>query len=194
MRSLTYFVATTIDGFICAPDGSFDFFPLAEDTGQFHCEEYPETVPTVIREQAGITDAPNRHFDAILQGRGSYQVALDEGVTSPYGHVQQYVYSRTLAQDGDPAVTVIDTDPCDHVRQLKQEPSPLGLCLVGGGAIAGALMPEIDELLIKRYPVVAGAGKPLFDTSFTPQQFERQWSRSFDSGADYTLFRRITLG
>lgn len=103
------------------------------------------------------------------------------------------MYSRSLSKDVDPAVSVVDTDPLDHVRQLKQESSPLGLCLVGGAAIAGTLLPEIDELLIKRYPVIAGAGKPLFDTSFAPQEFERRWSRPFDSGADYTLFRKVTL-
>ena len=192
IRTLTYFAATTIDGFVCGPDGSYDFFPFDADTTEFVTAEYPETLPTVVREQLGIAAAPNRHFDAVLQGRGSYQIALDEQITSPYGHAHQYVYSRSLPTNVDPAVTVVDTDPLEHVRRLKQQPSPLGLCLLGGADIAGVLLPEIDELMIKRYPVIAGDGKPLFGTSFAPLGFRPSWSRTFDSGADYTLFRRVT--
>jgi len=191
MRSLTYYAATTVDGFVCGPDGSYDFFPIDADTTEFTTAEYPETVPTVARVGLGIDDAANRHFDTILQGAGSYRIALAEGVTSPYGHAHQYVYSRSIPTAVDPAVTVVADDPLDHVRGLKGQASDLGLCLVGGSAIAGVLLPEIDELLVKRYPVVAGTGKPLFGATFAPRRFERLWSHAFDSGADYTLYRRI---
>ncbi|RKS04594.1 dihydrofolate reductase [Nocardiopsis sp. Huas11] len=189
MRTLTYFVAVSLDGFVCAPDGSFDFFPNADDCGEFLLREYPELVPTHIRARIGL-DRPNQTFDTMLQGRGSYQVALDEGITSPYAHMRQYVLSRTLAKDTDPDVTVVDSDPLALVRELKREESDLDLCLVGGPTAAGALLPEIDELMIKRYPVIAGAGRPFFDGAFAPAAFERVRSTVFDSGADYTLFRR----
>lgn len=189
MRKLTYFVATTIDGFVGGPDGSFDFFPFEPDTQELVTTEYPETLPTAVRKQLGIDTRENRHFDAILQGKVSYQIALDEGVTSPYAHAKQYVFSRSLRADLDPAVTIVGADPSEYVRELKQEPG-LGLCLIGGSRIAGALLPEVDELLIKRYPVLAGSGLPLFATGFDPSRFERTWSHSFDSGADYTLFQR----
>lgn len=190
MRSLTYYVASTLDGFICGPDGSYDFFPFAPDTQEFTTTEYPETLPTVVRINLGINDAENRHFDSILQGSGSYQIALDAGLTSPYAHARQYVFSSKLPEDTDPSVTVVREDPCEYVRRLKDEPSPLGLCLLGGSAIAGALLPVIDEVVIKRYPVLAGSGLPMFKTGFDPHSFERVWSHSFDSGADYSLFRR----
>ncbi|WP_152364587.1 dihydrofolate reductase family protein [Microlunatus speluncae] len=193
MRTLTYFVATTIDGFCCGPDGSFDFFPFEPDTQELVSNRFPETLPAAVRAMLGIDDAENQQYDAILQGKGSYQIALDEGVTSPYPHAKQYVFSTSLAADLDPAVTVVGTDPCDYVRGLKQEPG-LGLCLLGGPGIAGVLLPEIDELMIKRYPIIAGHGKPLFATGFDPQGFTRAWSHSFDSGADYTLFRRVGQG
>lgn len=190
MRTLTYYVAATADGFICGPDGGFDFFPLAEDVMEYGVREFPETIPTHVREQVGI-DVPNRRFDTLLQGRVSYQVALDEGITSPYAHLRQYVYSTTLPADVDPAVTVVSGDPCASVRSLKKEEGGLGICLIGGSRLAGALLPEIDELLVKRYPVVAGAGLPVFAGDFAPAPFERVTTTTFDSGADFTVFRRV---
>ena len=190
MRTLTYVVAVSLDGFVCAPDGSFDFFPDGVgDTGEFTFRELPELIPTHLREHFGI-DALNKRFDTMLQGRGSYQVALDVGITRPYAHMREYVFSHTLPQDVDPHVTVVSTDPVATVRELKREENGLDVCLVGGPTIAGALLPEIDEILLKRYPVVAGAGKPVFHGAFTPTAFERARSIVFDSGADYTFFTR----
>lgn len=191
MPSLTYFVAITLDGFVCAPDGSFDLFPVGQpDNTAYHVDEYPELVPTAARTHLGI-EAPNRHFDTMLQGRGSYEVALREGTTSPYGHMREIVFSRTLPADVDANVTVVAGDPIEAVRTLKAEDGPLGICLVGGPTIAAALLPEIDAMLLKRYAVVAGAGKPLFDgASFAPSTFTRVESTTFHDGSDYTLYRR----
>lgn len=198
MRTLTYFVAVSLDGYVCAPDGSFDFFPVSDptgalgDNGEFHVSEYPELLPTVARKALGV-DAPNKRFDTMLQGRGSYQVGLDAGLTSPYGHMREYVFSRTLPADIDPDVTVVAADPLDTVRELKREDRPLDICTVGGPTLAGYLLPEIDELMVKRYPVVAGAGKSFFEgAAFDPTAFERRGSTVFENGSDYTLYRRRT--
>jgi dihydrofolate reductase len=188
MRELTYFVATTADGFIGAPDGSADFLVPAGDVLEYIGSEYPETVPSHLRDRVGVT-AANRHFDTVLQGRVSYQIALDAGITSPYAHARQFVFSRSLPTNLEPAVTIVASDPVETVRSLKAE-AGLGLCLIGGARLAGALLPEIDQLLVKRYPVVAGAGLPMFAAEFAPAAFERVDVRTFDSGADFTRFRR----
>ena len=130
-------------------------------------------MPTHVRAHFGL-DAPNSRFDTMLQGRGSYELALREGITRPFAHMREFVFSRTLSADIDPTVTVVADDPLKTVRALKAEPGPLGICLVGGPSIAGLLLPEIDEILLKRYPVVAGSGKTLFEgAEYAPAAFER---------------------
>jgi dihydrofolate reductase len=106
MRELKYYVACTVDRFIARPDGSFDFF-LAEGehlTDLFAA--FPETVPAHLRDTLGVR-AGNRVFDAVLMGRRTYQVGLDVGVTSPYPHLRQYLFSRTLTASPDEEVEIV---------------------------------------------------------------------------------------
>ncbi|WP_229074645.1 dihydrofolate reductase family protein [Actinoplanes sp. DH11] len=168
MRKLVYFVASTIDGFIAAPDGSWDFLVISDDVTAFMTERYPETVPTHARAMLGV-DAPNRTIDTVLMGRLTYEPALREGVTSPYGHLRQVVFSRTLTST-DPAVEVVAGDPVEFVGKLRQEPGA-DIWLAGGGSLAGQLLPEVDELVIKLNPIVAGSGIPLVTRGFDPHRF-----------------------
>lgn len=189
MRTLTYVVGVTLDGYVCAEDGSIDFFP--EGDTDFHLREIPEIVPTHIRAQFGL-DVLNGRFDTMLQGRGSYELALREGITRPFAHMREYVFSRTLSADVEPTLTVVADDPLGAVRALKAESGPLGICLVGGPSIAGVLLPEIDEILLKRYPVIAGSGKSLFEgADFAPAVFARTNRHDIDGGGDYSLWRRV---
>ncbi|MCN9244646.1 dihydrofolate reductase family protein [Streptomyces sp. RY43-2] len=196
MRKLVYYVAVTLDGRIAGPSGEYDFFPGGgeQQTAAYFAwmnALYPETVPTAYRAAAGLTDSPNRRFDTIIQGLGSYRAALDVGITSPYAHLRQYVVSSTLEPDIDPAVTVVPSDPLAVVRELKREEgSGLDIWLCGGGKLAGTLLPEIDELLIKSYPVVAGAGVPAFDGAFDPTVFDVAERTAFPSGVTFTHLTR----
>ncbi|MCO6723008.1 dihydrofolate reductase, partial [Streptomyces sp. Vc714c-19] len=62
--------------------------------------------------------------------------------------------------------------------------------LCGGGKLAGALLSEIDELLIKSYPVIAGAGVPLVDGDFDPTLFDTAERTAFTNGVTLTRFTR----
>ncbi|AEY86024.1 MULTISPECIES: dihydrofolate reductase family protein [Streptomyces] len=183
MRKLTYFVAGTIDGFIAGPDGDYDFFSpyLTEDYLPHLTVDFPETLPTPARAALGVADAPNTHFDTVVMGRGTYEPGLAAGLTSPYAHLRQIVVSRSLGVSPDASVEVTTEDPVALVRRLKQEEG-LGVWLCGGGDLAGQLLPEIDELIVKQYPVVAGSGIPLFRAEFSPRAFKLTGSRVFDNG------------
>lgn len=121
-------------------------------------------------------------------GRATYEPGLKLGWTSPYAHLRQYVVSRTLVSP-DPAVTVVG-DPVALVRELKEQEG-MDIWLCGGGKLAAALRDEIDELIIKRNPLVIGSGIPLFDGPFTPTGFAPVSTRSFDSGLAITHFKKV---
>ncbi len=169
MRSLTYYVAASADGYIAGPDGQFDFFGFDSDLAAWIIEEYPETLPVHAREALGIADVDNRRFDTVVMGRLTYQPALDAGILSPYPHLHQVVFSTTLSP-GSNGVEVTGTDPLAHVRELKDSDGAGGIWLAGGGRLAAALRYEIDELVIKRNPIVLGAGIPLVAGSFAPNR------------------------
>ncbi|MEV6301852.1 dihydrofolate reductase family protein [Actinoplanes sp. NPDC051861] len=170
MRKLVYFVASTIDGFIAAPDGSWEFMGVPEDVVAFMTGQYPETVPTHVRAALGIGDLPNRVFDTVVMGRNTYEPALKEGITSPYAHLRQIVFSRALTGSPDRSVQIVAEDPVAFVGKLKREPGS-DIWLAGGGDLAGQLHSEIDELVLKVNPIVAGDGVRLAAHGFDPRRF-----------------------
>jgi dihydrofolate reductase len=163
MRTLTYLVAATLDGHIAEPGGADPtgtLFTVGPDYLDYAIANHPETLPTGAREALGVTD-PGTRFDTVLEGRRSYQLGLDAGITNAYAHLRHLVFSRTLTDSPDPGVEVVADDPVTTVRTLKAE-TGRGLWLVGGAALAGALYEEIDEIVVKINPVASGTGIPLF--------------------------------
>lgn len=192
MRRLVYYVATTLDGFIAAPDRGDptgqSFFPVTDDLIAFIVEHYPETLPGPAREAMAIAGT-GRHFDTVVEGRVSYEVGLAAGLTDAYPHLRHLVFSTTLAEVPDPRVELVRADPCGRVRELKAEEG-LDIWLVGGAKLAHALRPEIDRLVLKVNPTVIGAGVPLFDGPFEPQAFRLVGEVLLDAGVRVSTYDR----
>jgi dihydrofolate reductase len=189
LRKLVYYVGTSIDGYIAGPGAEVDFYPVSDQMAAWINARYPETVPTHIRRLAGLDGEPNRTFDTLVMGRGTYEPALEVRITSPYAHLRQYVVSRTLKID-DPTVEVESGDPIELVRRLKAEDTGMDVYLAGGGRLAACLLPEIDEIVVKCYPVVAGTGIPMFSGGFRPTGFTPARREHFDNGAQVTWLTR----
>lgn len=187
MRELTYYIAASLDGFIAAPDGGFRDFPMPPDVRGAMIEDQPDTVPTAYREAAGLADVPNRRYDTVLMGRGTYLVPVGQGNPNPYAHLRQYVFSSTL--EPNEHVEMVASDPAAFARGLKAE-AGLGIWLCGGGKLAAALIDEIDQIIVKRYPVVFGGGISLFDGAYRPTSFTLTENRAFESGAVVQTYRK----
>ena len=168
MRTLTYYVAGSVDGFIAHDDGTWGGFLTEGDHLVDLFADFPETipehlrdvVPDPLREALGPRGLTKR-FDAVLMGRATYQIGLDIGVTNPYPTLKQYVFSRTMTESPDAEVELVSDDAVAVVRALKQEAGK-GIWLCGGSQLATTLFSEIDELIVKLNPVVLGSGIPLF--------------------------------
>lgn len=181
MRTLTYFIAASVDGFIASPTDDVDFFPLPEEYLTHLKTEYPETLPTPGRQQLGVDDAPNKRFDTIVMGRGTFEPAIKAKLASPYAHLRQVIVSSTLSQSDYPEVEICSGDPAARVRELKAEDG-LGIYLAGGAKLAGALRDEIDEMIVKIYPIMLGAGVPVINTDFRVTSLRATGVRTFGSG------------
>ncbi|MFI7318487.1 dihydrofolate reductase family protein [Streptomyces venezuelae] len=193
MRKLVYFIAVSLDGFIAGPDGADPtgpdgFWPVAQDYVQHLATTYPETLPAPARDALGIT-AEGTHFDTVLEGRRTYGIGLDAGLTNAYPHLRHYVFSRTLTESPDPGVELVATDPVEKVRELKKEDGK-DIWLCGGGELAGVLRGEIDRLIVKFGPLTLGSGVPLFaqKTAFDPVLYERSDAVLLDSGTVFLTY------
>jgi dihydrofolate reductase len=188
MRELRYYVACTVDGFIARQDGSFDFFPTSGEHMTDLMAAFPETFPGHVRQALGI-DASNQCFDAVLMGRRTYDVGAQIGVTSPYPHLAQYLFSRTQRASPDQAVHLVSQDPVAFVQRLKQQ-SGKDIWLCGGGELATVLFPEINELILKVNPILLGGnGVPLFADEVPLTTLELVDSRRYSSGVQLQRYR-----
>lgn len=188
MRELVYYVAVSIDGYIAGPGGEFDAFLAEGDHREVINERFGETIPTDIAVAHGIPQDQGM-FDTVLMGWNTYAVGLPYGVTSPYRHLQQIVFSRSESAEGE-NLTVTDEDPVALVRGLKAQPGK-SIWLCGGGALAATLADEIDRLVLKRNPVLLGSGIPLFGSRpYTPELLEESGTTAFRSGVVLTEYVR----
>lgn len=134
-------------------------------------------------------DAEPQQFDTVVEGRRSYELGLAAGIPNAYAHLEHCVFSRALTASPDPGVRLVATDPVEKVRELKSRPGRK-IWSVGGAQLAAALRPEIDELITKLHPVVAGAGVPLFDGDFRPERFELVSADPHPSGIVHLTYRK----
>ena len=174
MSELVYYVAVSLDGFIAAPDGRYDAFPIELDHGEF-----TETLPGPALSILGIEPSNNR-FGSVIMGWNTYLPALDAGIDSPYPHLRQFVATRQ-ERNVPPEIT-LTSDPVRTVRDLKAE-GELDIYLSGGGELAGALIDEIDRLVVKRNSIAFGDGIPLFGNGpYRPVHFDLESARQLESG------------
>lgn len=147
MRTLTYDVAASRDGFIASTTGDVSAFPHEGD----HVDAYMGRLA---------------QYSTVVMGRATYTFGYAFGLEPgkrAYPHMDHHIASSTLSFGADAEVRVIDQSVLDAVRALKEaEGGPIYLC--GGGQLAGQLANAglIDRLIVKWAPVVLGSGIPLF--------------------------------
>lgn len=147
MHPIIYDVAVSADGFIAGPDGDVSQFP---HDGAI-VDDYHARLAT---------------YAHVLMGRGTYEFGYAYGLSpgaNPYPHAESIVISRTIALPESHEVRHWAGVSANDLNDLRARASgPIYLC--GGGKLAASLlaMGQIDQLRLKRAPVLLGGGTPLF--------------------------------
>ncbi|MBD2452251.1 dihydrofolate reductase [Nostoc sp. FACHB-152] len=191
MRELTYFVACSVDGYIAQIDGSHNgFSPDAKYFASLGAD-FPETFPSQFREVMGI-HAENKWFDVVLMGRKTYEVGLKDGITNPYSHMKQYVFSRSMLSSPDENVELVRENAVELVSHLKSETGK-GIWLCGGADLATKLFAQklIDRLILKINPFLMGSGIPLFSGVIGQTALELANSNIYENGVVLLDYRVI---
>ncbi|HTV02984.1 MAG TPA: dihydrofolate reductase family protein [Luteitalea sp.] len=144
-RRVRYQVAASLDGFIAAEDGSYDWIPMdpAIDFGALFAQ-----------------------FDTLLMGRKTYEtmLAYEGGVNEQgvYGK-ETFVFSRTLDTAAHPNVKVERGDIAAVVARLRQEAGRKDIWIFGGGDLFRQCIDLglVDSVEVAIVPVMLGSGIPL---------------------------------
>lgn len=182
MQKLTYYVACSVDGFIAHTDGSHDGFSQDDKYFADIFASFPETVPSHLRDVMGI-QTENKWFDVVLMGRKTYEIGLKDGVTSPYSHMKQYLFSRSIQESPDNNVELVSENAIELVKDLKSE-SGKGIWLCGGANLATTLFANnlVDRLILKLNPFLMGSGIPLFSEVIQQTALELISQKVYDNG------------
>lgn len=182
MRNLTYYVACSVDGYIAHLDGTFDGFLQSGDHLDALIQTFPETIPAHFRQVLGIK-AENQQFDTVLMGRKTYEVGLNEGITNPYPHLRQYLFSRSLSTSPDSQVELISENAIAHIQHLKAE-NGQDIWLCGGATLAATLFAHhlIDTLILKLNPFLMGSGIPLLSGVINQTALTLTQSQTYGNG------------
>jgi dihydrofolate reductase len=182
MREITYYVACSVDSFIAHTDGSHDGFSQDSEYFADLFASFPETVPSHLRDAMGI-HSENKCFDVVLMGRKTYEIGLKDGIASPYSHMKQYLFSRSIKVSPDQNVELVTEDAIELVTGLKGEAGK-GIWLCGGADLATTLFTNqlIDRLILKVNPFLMGAGIPLFAGAIEQTALELTNRKIYDNG------------
>lgn len=175
MRTLSLFIATSLDGYIAKPNDDLSFLKLVEKEG----EDYG---------YAAFTST----IDTIILGRKTYDWVLREIGTSHYDNGEREVYVVTRTKRPDVGKTKFYTGSLTElVQQLKNQNGKNIYC-DGGSEIINELIKNdlIDEMIISVIPVLVGNGTRLFKDGRPEQQLELVNTKTFDTGLVQLHYKR----
>jgi dihydrofolate reductase len=184
MRSVTYSMGVSLDGYIVGPDGGFDWTPPDEEVFQFATDQ--------IRE-VGVHLLGRRLYESMLYWETADQdPSLDDAMlewSALWKALPRVVFSTTLSVVQGNA-RLASGGLAEEIGRLRAEPGD-GNIAIGGATLAAeaAALDLIDEYRPKVYPVLVGGGIPFFPQRERRVGLELVETRTFSSGVAYLRYR-----
>jgi dihydrofolate reductase len=150
-RKVICYIATSADGYIARPDGTYDWLEKERGTGERPDYGFPEFVATV---------------DTVIWGRTTWdqvQGWLESDPNMSQSTTKNYVFtSRPEAQPPKQDVVYTNEPVKPFMERLRAEEGK-DIWMMGGGKTIAAFLDagEIDEFIIHVMPVFLGGGIPL---------------------------------
>jgi dihydrofolate reductase len=184
MRSVTYSMNVSLDGYIVGPDGRFDWTAPDEEVFRFWIDE--------IRE-VGVHLLGRRLYETMLYWETADQDrSLDDAElewATLWKPLPKVVFSTTLsAVQGN--ARLASGGLAEEIERLRAEPGE-GEIAIGGATLAAeaAASDLIDEYRAMVYPVLVGGGIPFFPQRERRVDLELIETRTFSSGVVYLRYR-----
>jgi dihydrofolate reductase len=184
VRSVTYSMGVSLDGYIAGPDGGFDW--TAPDAELFRF------VTGEIR-QVGVYLLGRGLYETMLYWETADQdLSLDDSMlewAAIWKPLPKVVFSTTL-----PAVQgtarLASGGLAEEIGRLRAGPAE-GDIAIGGATLAAeaAALGLIDEYRPRVYPVLTGGGIPFFPRRERRVGLELLETRTFSSGVVYLRYR-----
>ena len=184
MRSVTYSMSVSLDGYIAGPDGGIDWTPPDEEVFRFVTDE--------IR-QVGVHLMGRRLYETMLYWETADQDApLEEAElewAALWNPLPKVVFSTTLSTVQGNA-RLASGGLAEEVERLRAEPGE-GEIAIGGATLAAeaAASDLIDEYRAMVYPVLVGGGTPFFPQRERRVDLELVETRTFSSKFVYLRYR-----
>ena len=184
MRSVTYSMGVSLDGYIVGPDGGFDWTAPDEEVFSFVTDE--------IR-QVGVHLLGRRLYETMLYWETADQdPSLDDAMlewAAIWKRIPKVVFSTTLSTvQGN--TRLASGGLAAEIERLRAEPAE-GDIAIGGATLAAqaAASGLIDEYRVRVYPVLVGGGIPYFPQGERRVDLELVETRTFSSTVVYLRHR-----
>ena len=184
MRSVTYSMAVSLDGYIAGPDGQFDWGIPDEELARFATNE---------TRQVGDMLLGRKLYETMLYWETADQdPSLDDSMlewAAIWKPIPKVVFSSTLpAVQGN--ARLASGGLAEEIERLRAEPAE-GDIAIGGATLAAeaAALGLIDEYRARVYPVLVGGGIPFFPQRGRRADLELVETRTFSSAVVYLRYR-----
>jgi dihydrofolate reductase len=184
LRSVTYSMGVSLDGYIVGPDGTFDWTAPVEEVFRFWIDE--------IRG-VGVHLMGRRLYETMLYWETAAQdPSLDAAElewAALWNPLPKVVFSTTLSAVQGSA-RLASGGVAEEIERLRAEPGE-GDIAIGGATLAvqAAALDLIDEYRAMVYPILVGGGIPFFPRRERRVDLELVETRTFSSSIVYLRYR-----
>ncbi|MFE9499731.1 dihydrofolate reductase family protein [Streptomyces collinus] len=184
MRSVTYSMSVSLDGYIVGPDGGFNWSVPDEEVFRLATDEV---------RQLGVHLLGRRLYETMLYWETADEDPAMDFSTREFATIwkslPKVVFSTTLpAVQGN--ARLASGGLAEEIERLRAEPGE-GDIAIGGATLAAeaAAAGLIDEYRARVYPVLVGGGIPFFPRHERRVDLELVETRAFGSGVAYLRHR-----